>query len=164
MITVPMSNTVRFKFYDALGQPIYIDCPNSATTEGVNHLLDVGFGNATQNANWFFGIISGSGFTATAITDTMASHSGWTEDTQYNSAIRPQWNDAAASSRAKASSSSSTFTMSNATSIRGVFLASNSQKGGTSGVLWCTSLLPATRSLASGEQWEIETYRIRIPG
>src|SRR5690606_19125557 len=60
---------------------------NLVTTAGKNHLLDVAFKAGSQITSWYVGLISGSSPTI-AGTDTLASHDGWTEFTDYDEATR----------------------------------------------------------------------------
>lgn len=61
--------------------------PNGLTTLGFNLLLDSTFrnfsGGATLYPFWFIGLISHTSFSALAVGDTMASHSGWIEDSTH---------------------------------------------------------------------------------
>lgn len=105
--------------------------PNGPTLEGVNYLLDAAFRGRARPAQWYCGLISGSGFSAISQNDTLASHTGWTEFTNGGAARRP-WVPAAAAGGLVGSSVS--FTLGATGSILGVFLASVST--GTSGLLY----------------------------
>lgn len=99
---------------------------NDVVTVGVNHMLDVMFGKAvtkSQNPTWYMGLISNSPSPTLLTSDQLSSHSGWSEETSY-SGNRKAWNDADAASRAKGTSSVSSFTMTGAADIYGAFLCS----------------------------------------
>ena len=54
---------------------------NLVTNAGLNHLLDVALSGASQITSWYVGLTDGTPTPAAA--DTLASHSGWTEVTDY---------------------------------------------------------------------------------
>lgn len=134
--------------------------PNGVTTAGLTDLLAVGFVGGTQRS-WRIGLIGASGFTAVAAADTMASHAGWTEATSYNPSTRPAWS--AISGVALATGPSGVFTFTSAITLAGMFLASDSTKGGTAGVLWSTALFPSNRVVTSGQTLAV-TYTLRAAG
>jgi hypothetical protein len=135
--------------------------PNDITNEGKNTIFDVMFHDATQIAStsWYIGLISNSGYTALAASDTMGSHGGWTESTAYSQSTRVAWGPGAASSQATTNSSPATFDMTGTATIKGVFITSNSTKGGTSGKLWATALFSADVPVVNGDQLKI-TYTV----
>ena len=138
--------------------------PNGLTTAGGNYLLDVGFRDQTKLASWHIGLISGTGFTALALADTMASHAGWTESTAYDEAVRQTWTPGAAAGMAIKNPVRASFTIStNVSLIRGAFLASDSTKGGTSGTLWSTGILAANKSLNDGQILRVD-YETLLTG
>jgi hypothetical protein len=130
------------------------DQPNGITDEGMHYLLEVGFRSdagmpVSQIAPWYAGLIDNAGFTGDNPSDTMASHTGWTEiTTQYNEASRQTLAFPAASSRTITASVS--FTMNASKTIQGIFVTSNNTKGGTTGTLWSTALFSTPPSLVTG--------------
>jgi hypothetical protein len=111
--------------------------PNAITNEGLNHILSIVLGAGTQITTWYLGLIDNSGFTAFSASDTMASHGGWTEVTNYTQANRVTWSPAAAASQSITNTSTSNFSGFAATkTIKGLFLTSNNTKGGTTGTLF----------------------------
>ena len=72
---------------------------NLVTTAGLNALNDIMFHGTIQVATWYIGLIDDGETLAAA--DPLASHSGWTENTEYSSpAARGEWTEGAASSGA----------------------------------------------------------------
>lgn len=124
--------------------------PNGVTTVGINDFLDIYFRNGSPSATWHMGLIDNSGFTALASGDTMASHSGWTENQDYDEATRPAWSPGAASGGVVENSSAVDFTMNSVVTIKGLFIVDENTKGGTSGILWSTGLLPVPQEVQSG--------------
>jgi hypothetical protein len=101
---------------------------NVVATLGKNLLLDSGLaGSAYTVTGPFMGLISSVSFTATSATDTMASHSGWTEGGITNaptySGGRKTAVWSAASAGAKALSAALTFTFTGAGTVKGCFIA-----------------------------------------
>lgn len=125
--------------------------PNAVVTAALNDILEVYFRSGTQKASWFVGLIDSASFSALSAADTISSHSGWTESVSYTEAARQAWNAAAAVSGRMAASTRAAFTMNSSITLKGLFVASNSTKGGTTGTLWATALFPADKTFATGE-------------
>jgi len=99
--------------------------------------------------------------------DTMASHSGWTENTGYSNSTRPAptWGSASASGGGAGTAGTGTISTTatafsiNATgTIAGAFLVTNSTKGGTTGTLYSAgSFTTGNRSVLSGDTLNV-TY------
>lgn len=123
---------------------------NGVTDAGIAYLLSVGFVSGTQITAWFLGIIDNAGFTTFAPGDTSSSHGGWSEVSSgnYSDTTRAAWSPGSPSGGAIVNGTTSDFHMINgsALSVKGVFLVSNSTKGGTSGTLFSTA------AFASGAQ------------
>lgn len=131
---------------------------NGATTQGLNHALDVTFRNQTQTAAWYTGIINNAGYTTgVSVNDTALSHGGWTEWTGYAESVRQTWSPAAASAGSVANASAMTFTNNTGSSvtIRGVAVWSVSTKGSTGGLLWATAVENAGRTLSNTQAFQV---------
>jgi len=57
------------------------DFHNLVTNQGLNHILSIVLAAGTQITSWYVGLMSSSPTPAAA--DTLASHGGWTEITDY---------------------------------------------------------------------------------
>lgn len=136
-----------------------ISSKNLVTNEGKNSILDIMFHAATQITTWYIGLINNSGYSAVAAADTMSSHAGWTELTSYDESVRQTWTEAAASSQSITSSSVATFTISATVAARGMFLVSNSTKGGTTGTLWAATLFSSALNLVDDDTLRV-TYTV----
>jgi hypothetical protein len=99
----------------------------------------------------YIGLIDEVSFDAVAATDTMASHAGWVEITDYDEATRPAWGPDTPSSGQITNSVKAVFTMNAAKTAKGLFISSNNTKGGTAGVLWNTAVSSLSRELQSGQ-------------
>ena len=106
------------------------ESPNIVHNGGLDHILDVVFKSGTQIGTWYAGL-KGSGTPAAA--DTMSSHASWSEDQNYSESVRQTLTLGSVSSQSVDNSASkATFTINATTTIHGVFVCSNSTKGGTS--------------------------------
>ncbi len=119
---------------DAQGNLVWRDmAKNLVTNEGLNHLLNVAFHGSSQTATWYMGLINSS--PSYAASDTMASHSGWTEFTGY-SGDRKEWAEGAASGQQISNSGNpASFSVTQAGTIAGAFLCSAAS--GSTAVLYC---------------------------
>jgi len=135
---------------------------NDITNVGKNHIFDVQFFGATQiaNNNWWISLINASGYTTVAAADTMASHGGWIEWTNYTEATRVLWGAGASAGQSITNAAPATFNISAMGSLKGVFVVGNgSAKSGTSGTLWATALFGADVPVAVSDQIKI-TYTV----
>lgn len=128
---------------------------NLVTTAGKNHLLDTYFEGAAYTAAFFLGLIDASGYTAVDAADTMASHAGWTEATQYDEATREALSFAAAAAGSKATDVVAAFTINATKTIKGAFVCTNNTKGGTTGTLYSAGAFAADRSLVAADVLEV---------
>lgn len=122
-----------------------IEFLNLVTNVGKNALLDTMFNQATQVASnsWYMGLITNTGFSAIAPTDTAASHPGWNEFVAYTQATRPLWGQGVAASQSITNSTPVTFSINATGTIKGGFIISQNTKGGTTGLLWSAGLYAA---------------------
>lgn len=113
---------------------------NGITNQGKNYLLNAAFNAGSQipAANWSIGLIDGSGTPALAAGDTLVSHAGWTEFTQY-SGNRPAWGQGSASGQALTNASAASFTITGTGTLYGILIASVNTGGTGSDILWSTA-------------------------
>lgn len=110
---------------------------NLVTTEGKNYLLDVGLAHTdspeTASTDWYVGLTDGTPTTAAG--DTLGSHGGWTEVSNY-AGNRKLYTPATPSSGSitNAAAVASFAVNQDSTTIGGAFLANVAT--GTSGVLY----------------------------
>lgn len=152
----------RYKIdcYDQDGNLKWSDhIDNLVTTVGKNDALDKYLAGSAYTATWYLGLIGSTSYTTgPAAGDTMASHGGWAEDQNYTESNRPtpSWN--AASAGSKASNATSFSINTNSLTIKGVFLASDNTKGGTSGILFSAGLFSGgDKAVDSGDTLQV-TY------
>jgi hypothetical protein len=137
-----------------------VDAKNGVTNEALNSILNVYLRAQTQISAWYLGLIDNSGFSTLASADTLASHAGWSESQAYAAATRPQWSPGAAASQAVTNSTTVDFAMNATATIRGLFVASANDKGGTTGVLFSTAAFTGgNQSVNNGDTLKV-TYTV----
>ncbi len=139
------------------------DIPNAAVTVGLNYLLNTGFRGVAAITTWYTGLINDSGFTAVASSDTMPSHAGWTELTNYDEAARPTWTPAAAAGGIIANSTAMSYTIDGTRDVRGLFIASVNTKGDSTGTLWATAVEAVARALTNDQVFQVVYQVILTP-
>lgn len=135
---------------------------NMVTAAGIAALLTIMFEAATQITSWYIGLVDNAGFTAFNAADVMTSHAGWSEvaTTNWSNTARPQWSPGSVSSGAIVNASTVNYNMINSGSLTvyGLFLNSDSTKGGTSGTLFSTAAFTGgTQAVNNGDTLKI-TY------
>jgi hypothetical protein len=138
-----------------------VEFPNTVVNTGKNSILDVQFHSATQITAWYIGLMDNTSYSSNPVTDTMSSHAGWVEFTTYSESVRQTWGAGAPASQQITNASPATFNISGSGTLRGIFVASNSTKSGTTGTLWSSALFSSTLSVANGDQVKI-TYTISL--
>lgn len=129
---------------------------NLIVNQGLNHALDVLFHGATPVSTWYIGL---KGVGSVAAGDTLASHSGWTENSSYEG-NRKEFNEAAASGQSITNSANKAQYVFNADDqpIAGAFLCSVAN--GTSGTLFSVvDFTGGSKTCDSGDTLEV-TYTI----
>jgi hypothetical protein len=148
--------------YDKNGNLKWQDtAENGVTNTALNDVLNVYIEAGSQTTTWYCGLVDNAGFTGFAAGDTSASHSGWSESTAYSNSTRIQWSPGAASSQSITNSSTMDFSINtNSTVIKGLFIISNSTKGGSTGTLFSTAAFSGgTQSVNSGDTLKV-TYTL----
>lgn len=148
--------------YDAAGNLKWADTiKNLVVTVGKNDLLDKYFQGSSYTAAWYLGLVDGATSPTYAAGNTMSSHSGWTENTDYAASTRPAPSWSAASSGSKATTATS-FSINNTATIAGAFMTTDNTKGGTSGILYSAgNFTGGDRSVASGDTLNV-TYTASV--
>jgi hypothetical protein len=151
---------------------------NAVTTEGKNKALNNIFKSTAGIASWFLGLISSTGYTALAVTDTYAginlAANGWTEFAGYNDNLnsesattRPVWNTGTVSAASLTSGATAIFDITAAGTVKGLFAAggtnAQTKSDATSGnTLWATALFSAGDvTVAIGDQLKV-TYTVTM--
>jgi len=140
--------------------------PNLVVNEGLQSMNTQYFKGSAYTAGWYMGLITGPGSSTTiAAADTLASHAGWTEFTNY-SGNRPAVTFGTASTADPSvisnSATPSSFSISGGGGIvAGAFLCTVTT--GTSGTLFSASDFqsPGDRTVASGDTLNV-TYTFSL--
>ena len=130
---------------------------NLVVNVGLKDMNDKYFTGSAYTAAWYIGLYGAAASNDPAAGDTMASHAGWTEVTDYSEATRPAATFAAATTADPSvitnSASVAVFSINGTTTVGGAFLTSDNTKGGTAGILFSASdfAAPGDRSVVSGD-------------
>jgi len=140
---------------------------NLVVNVGKTDLLNKYFAGTSYTAAWYLGLVDGASSPTYNAADTMASHSGWTENVGYSQSTRPAAAFGSASASGGGAGSAGTGTIStsatafsiNATgTIAGAFLTTSNTKSGTTGTLYSAgSFTTGNRSVLSGDTLNV-TY------
>lgn len=141
--------------------------PNLVVNVGLQYMAESALGNGTQITTWYLGLYGAAASNDPAASDTMASHAGWTEVTDYSEGVRQTAVFATATTADPSvitnSASAAVFTMSGSTTVGGAFLTSDDTKGGTSGTLFSAADFqsPGDRAVVSGDVLNV-TYTFSL--
>jgi hypothetical protein len=166
LITSPGSSeavkaTGRFviECYDKDGKLKWVDdSKNLVVNVGLQYMAGTALdGSTARITSWYLGLYGAASSNNPAAGDTMSSHAGWTEVTDYTEATRPAATFVAATTANPSvvtnSASKAQFTMNATVTVGGAFLTSNNTKGGTSGTLFSAKDFnsPGDRAVVSGD-------------
>lgn len=122
---------------------------NLVVTTGRNQYLDATLKTGVTSPTWYVGLKDA---VAAVAGDTMASHAGWAELVPYSNATRPAYTPGTiASGSVDNSASKAVFTINATSTVGGAFLANNSTKSGTTGILLGAGEFASARSVISGD-------------
>ncbi len=124
------------------------------------------FTGSSYTAAWYIGLYGAGASNTPAASDTMSSHAGWTEVTDYSQSTRPTCTFGVPTtsdpSVATNTASPASFSINGTTTVGGAFLTSNNTKGGTSGTLFSASdFTGGDRSVVSGDTLTV-TYTFSL--
>jgi hypothetical protein len=137
---------------------------NLVMNGGLANMNGVYFGAGAQSTTWYLGLVTGPGSGTTyAAGDTLASHAGWTENTDYTGNRKAVTFGSATTANPSVitnSASPSSFAMSGTATIAGAFLCNVAS--GTSGVLFSAGdFTGGDKSVASGDTLNV-TYTFSL--
>jgi hypothetical protein len=142
--------------------------PNLVVNSGLQLMNDTFFDGTTYTAAWYLGLITGPAASTTFnAADTMLSHGGWTEDTAYSNATRPQvvFGSATLADPSVIATTATSFSINGTTTVAGAFLTTDNTKGGTAGTLFSASdFTGGDRLLQSGDTLNVTyTFTLEAP-
>ena len=160
----------KIQCHDAQGNLKWeASAPNLVVNEGLQDMNAKYFTGSAYTAAWYLGLYGAGASNTPAAGDTMSSHAGWTEVTDYSQATRPACTfgtpTTANPSVATKSASPATFSINGTTVVGGAFLTSDNTKGGSTGVLYSAAdfSAPGDRSVVSGDTLSV-TYTLSLAG
>lgn len=142
-------------------------CHNLVVNQGLQDMNTKYFKGTTYSAAWYVGLVDAAGFTAYDPTDTMASHTGWTETTSYSGANRATATFGTATTADPSvidnSANKAQFSMTGTVTVKGAFLTATQDKTTNSGVLFSVSSFqsPGDRSVVNGDTLNV-TYTFSL--
>lgn len=142
-------------------------CHNLVVNQGLQDMNTKYFKGVTYSAAWYIGLVDAAGFTAYDPTDTMASHTGWSETTSYSGANRATATFGTATTADPSvidnTGSPAQFNMTGTVTVKGAFLTATQDKTTNTGVLFSVSSFqaPGDRSVVSGDTLNV-TYTFSL--
>jgi hypothetical protein len=133
------------------------DTKNLVVNAGLAYMAGTALTSVTQITTWYIGLYGAGASNTPAAGDTMASHAGWTEVTDYSNATRVAATFVTATTANPSvvtnAASPATFNINGTTTVGGAFLTSGSAKSGTTGTLFSAAdfSAPGDRSVVSGD-------------
>ena len=133
------------------------ETPNLVVNVGLQYMAGTALTSTAQITTWYVGLYGAGASNTPAAGDTMSSHAGWTEVTDYSESTRVAATFAAATNANPSvvtnTASKAVFTINGTTTVGGAFLTSGSAKGGTTGTLFSAADFqsPGDRSVVSGD-------------
>jgi hypothetical protein len=140
---------------------------NLVVNVGLQDMNTKYFAGSGYTAAWYLGLYGAGASNNPAASDTMSSHAGWTEVTDYSQATRPQcvFGTATTADPSVISNTASVavFSINGTTTVGGAFLTSDNTKSGTTGTLFSAADFqsPGDRSVVSGDTLNV-TYQFSL--
>lgn len=143
------SNLYRFECVGADGKVKWVEeVPNLVTNEGLNDVLNKYFKGSSYTAAFYVGLTDGTPTAAAG--DTLASHAGWVEVTDYTGNRQALTLGTVASQSVDNSASKASFPITGTVTVGGGFIATVNT--GTSGTLYGVAAFSGgDRSAISGD-------------
>jgi hypothetical protein len=160
--------TFHFQCFDKDGNLKWEDsAKNLVVNVGLQDMNTQYFKGVTYSAAWYIGLVQGpaSGNTYAA-GNTLASHAGWTEDTNYSGGNRATATFGTATTADPSvidnSGSVAVFSITGTTTIAGAFLTKTQSNSSTSGLLFSVSnFTGGDRAVISGDTLNV-TYEFSL--
>ena len=172
-------NTKSGEHAQATGK-YYVECHDKDgnlkwTAESKNLVVNVGLAymagtaltSVAQITTWYLGLYGAGASNTPAAGDTMSSHAGWTEVTDYSNSTRVAATFVTATTANPSvvtnAASPAVFNINGTTTVGGAFLTSGSAKSGTTGTLFSAADFgsPGDRSVVSGDTLSV-TYTFSL--
>lgn len=141
--------------------------PNLVVNVGLQDMNTKYFTGSGYTAAWYIGLYGAASSNDPAAGDTMSSHAGWTEVTDYSQSTRPAATFGTATTADPSvidnTGSPAVFSINGTTTVGGAFLTSDNTKSGTSGTLFSAADFqsPGDRSVVNGDTLNV-TYEFSL--
>jgi len=147
------------------------EAKNLTTNQGRQDMNTKYFTGTTYTAAWFIGLVNNSPTPSYSVSDTMASHAGWVETTDYSGSNRATANFGTATTAdpsviANTVASGGTvasFSITGTVTIDGAFLSATQDNSTNTGVLFSVAAFeaPGDRSVVNGDTLNV-TYQFSL--
>lgn len=162
-----MRATAKGSYFTRVNGGDWEESPNTLTTEGIAHILNVAMGATAKPTGYYIALFSASvsptvDWTAASFSQAASEVVSLTEG--YTNATRPQWTPTATNTNSIdnfANPARVTIKTASQVTVTGAALLTNSTRGGTTGILVSASKYPAARVLQDGDMLDIG-YRVSI--
>lgn len=140
---------------------------NLVVNAGLAYMAGTALTSVAQITTWYLGLYGAGASNTPAAGDTMSSHAGWTEVTDYSNSTRVAATFVTATTANPSvvtnTASPAVFNINGTTTVGGAFLTSGSAKGGTTGTLFSAADFgsPGDRSVVSGDTLSV-TYTFSL--
>ncbi len=140
---------------------------NLVVNAGLAYMAGTALTSVAQITTWYLGLYGAGASNTPAAGDTMSSHAGWTEVTDYSNSTRVSASFVTATTANPSvvtnTASPAVFNINGTTTVGGAFLTSGSAKGGTTGTLFSAADFgsPGDRSVVSGDTLSV-TYTFSL--
>ena len=140
---------------------------NLVVNVGLQYMAGSALTSVTQITTWYLGLYGAGASNTPAAGDTMASHAGWTEVTDYSNANRVTATFVTATTADPSvvtnTASPAVFNINGTTTVGGAFLTSENTKGGTTGTLFSAADFgsPGDRSVVNSDTLSV-TYTFSL--
>lgn len=140
---------------------------NLVVNAGLAYMAGTALTSVAQITTWYLGLYGAAASNTPAAGDTMSSHAGWTEVTDYSNSTRVAATFVTATTANPSvvtnSASPAIFNINGTTTVGGAFLTSGSAKSGTTGTLFSAADFgsPGDRSVVNGDTLSV-TYTFSL--
>lgn len=149
------ANRYLVECFDADGKLKWRDfIENAMMNVGLNDVLDKYWKGSSYSAAHYVGLLTGAASPIVfGAADTMSSHTGWTEFTNYSESTREALTlGTVASQSVDNSASKASFSITGSGTIDGAFITTDSTKSGTTGTLVAAGVFTGgSKSVGNGD-------------
>jgi hypothetical protein len=148
----------HFQCFDKDGNLKWADvAKNLVTKQGLQDMNTKYFKGATYTAAWYLGLVDASPSPVYSADDTMASHAGWAETTDYSGSNRITVSFGTATTADPSvidnTGSQATFSITGTVTVAGAFLTATQDNSTNTGILFSVAGFeaPGDRAVVSGD-------------